>query len=428
MKVTSASPSIVSLVVSSLLATSLQMTSVSAKRCKPKYSSSASAAASSPSSAYGNVSSGSVDTLVSPSVPSSSVTSSSSYSSSSSYAAAPPASASSAPSVAAAYSAPLPSSSSSSNSSTANGGTGSETPLAGALLSPQQMTAFVATSGTKFTLNNRPFYWSGANQYNLFYINTADVDAFFADAVKTKSAVVRTWAFADGKSGTGLYTKNTAANNGMPIYFQDAASGGAQTFNDDAKTGLGRLDYVVESARKHGIKLILCMTNNWDAFGGIDFYVDRFASSQKTHSSFFTDPKVIDAYQNYLKHVMTRKNTLSGQVYAQDPTILGWELVNEARCVGSGQFPVDPNCKPATITAWIDKVSTYIKTSIHPKQLLGTGSEGFFNQDASVPFADSYVANGETGIDFTKNGMLPHIDMLGVHSYMMHWGVPNGTF
>ena len=168
------------------------------------------------------------------------------------------------------------------------------------------------------------------------------------------------------------------------------------------------------------------MTNNWDAFGGIDFYVDRFASSQKTHSSFFTDPKVIDAYQNYLKHVMTRKNTLSGQVYGQDPTILGWELVNEARCVGSGQFPVDPNCKPATITAWIDKVSTYIKTSIQPKQLLGTGSEGFFNQDATVPLAASYVANGETGIDFTKNGMLPHIDMLGVHSYMMHWGVPNG--
>ncbi|KAJ0700009.1 putative mannan endo-1,4-beta-mannosidase [Helianthus annuus] len=45
------------------------------------------------------------------------------------------------------------------------------------------------------------------------------------------------------------------------------------------------------------------------------------------------DPSIRLYFKNYVKTILTRKNTITGVVYRDDPTIFGWELINEPRCI-----------------------------------------------------------------------------------------------
>jgi mannan endo-1,4-beta-mannosidase len=283
------------------------------------------------------------------------------------------------------------------------------------------MNSFVTTQGMQFMLNGKPFYWGGANNYYLFYADQRDVDAVFRDAAALRIPVIRTWAFSDGESGIA---SSNAQNNGRKVWFQELVNGRIE-FNDSTETGLGRLDYVLEAAKKHGVKLIMTLTNNWNDFGGADWYVDRIGEGTKSHSSFFSNEAIKQQYKNYVRHIMNRVNSISNVKYGDDPTILGWELINEARCVGSqkdGRFQRDSSCGTSTLTRWVDEMSTFIK-SINTKQLVGVGAEGFFNNRPQIKTAFTSITDGSEGYDFDETAALKNVDMLDLHSYMMHWGV-----
>ena len=51
-----------------------------------------------------------------------------------------------------------------------------------------------------------------------------------------------------------------------------------------------------------------------------------------TADDFFNTTVVKGYYKNHVKTVLTRVNTVTGVAYRDDPTILGWELMNEPRC------------------------------------------------------------------------------------------------
>lgn len=36
--------------------------------------------------------------------------------------------------------------------------------------------------------------------------------------------------------------------------------------------------------------------------------------------------------QDYVRFILSRRNTRNGLLYSEDPTILAWDLVNEPRC------------------------------------------------------------------------------------------------
>lgn len=64
------------------------------------------------------------------------------------------------------------------------------------------------------------------------------------------------------------------------------------------------LDYVLVEARKHGIRLILSLANNLNAYGGKAQYV-RWAKEDginvSSSDSFFSDPIIKGYYRNYVK-------------------------------------------------------------------------------------------------------------------------------
>ena len=50
------------------------------------------------------------------------------------------------------------------------------------------------------------------------------------------------------------------------------------------------------------------------------------------HALFFTDADAKRIYKENVKFAVTRKNSVNGRVYKDDPTIFAWGLLNEPRC------------------------------------------------------------------------------------------------
>lgn len=41
-----------------------------------------------------------------------------------------------------------------------------------------------------------------------------------------------------------------------------------------------------------------------------------------------------DAFKNYVKAILTRRNSITGVLYKDDPTIMAWDLANEPWVLG----------------------------------------------------------------------------------------------
>lgn len=254
---------------------------------------------------------------------------------------------------------------------------------------------FITTKGVQFMLNGSPFYANGFNAYWLMYFATDPstrnkVSSVFQEARDHGLTLARTWAFNDAQDRALQYSPGSYSE---------------QTFQG--------LDFVISEAKKYGIKLVLSLVNNYDSFGGKKQYVNWARSEGQSVSSdddFFTNSVVKSYYKNHIKTVLTRRNTITGVAYKDEPTIMAWELMNEPRCTS------DPSGR--TIQAWITEMAAYLK-SIDSNHLLEAGLEGFYGQGSSQK--QQYNPNFQIGTDFIANNQIPGIDFATVHSYPDQW-------
>jgi len=65
-----------------------------------------------------------------------------------------------------------------------------------------------------------------------------------------------------------------------------------------------------------------------------------------------TDASVQKHFEDFIKSIITRKNTINGRIYRDDPTIMAWDIINE---------PGVEIFTPAELNMWLSKVSAYIK-------------------------------------------------------------------
>ncbi|KAL0349526.1 UNVERIFIED_CONTAM: Mannan endo-1,4-beta-mannosidase 7 [Sesamum radiatum] len=255
---------------------------------------------------------------------------------------------------------------------------------------------FIRTRGIHFFLNGTPFYANGFNAYWLMYLASdpsqrPKVSAAFRQAAAHGLTVARTWAFSDGGY--------------RPLQYSPGS------YNEQMFKGL---DFVVAEARRHGIKLILSLANNYDSFGGKQQYVNWARSRGQYLTSdddFFRNSVVKGFYKNHIRTVLNRYNTITGVVYKNDPTIMAWELMNEPRCTS------DPSGR--TIQAWIMEMASYMK-SIDRNHLLEIGLEGFYGQSSSN-WRTNLNPGFNIGTDFIANNRIPAIDFATVHSYPDQW-------
>jgi len=82
------------------------------------------------------------------------------------------------------------------------------------------------------------------------------------------------------------------------------------------------LDYVLDEARKAGVKLILAFTSNWTPTGGLPEFVKW--AGLTSQPDFYTNPKAKQLYKDTVKTILTRTNSINGRVYRDDPVIMAW--------------------------------------------------------------------------------------------------------
>jgi len=280
-----------------------------------------------------------------------------------------------------------------------------EPPVASPAQPPDE---FVRAEGTGFVLNGQPFYAPGTNSYYLLTYGAGDsrsgeegyqgprayVDEILTDAANMNLKVVRTWAFCDGADQwNALQT--------APGEYDERVFRG--------------LDYVVYKAGELGLRLILPFVNTLDDYGGMAQYVAwdaEYASYPDDvateHNDFYTDADIRRWYKQFVSAILNRRNTFTGVLYKDDPTIFAWELANEPRAAGDRSGDI--------LQAWLVEMAAYVK-SIDSNHMLAIGSEGLYSR----PRTDDWMFDGSTGQDFIRNHQVEGIDFATVHLYPDEW-------
>ena len=284
----------------------------------------------------------------------------------------------------------------------------------------------VRTHKTDFSTGGRPFRYVGWNEYELFtrtdtttthVDETIDgqvipvgtnltwqyqIDKEMLEAQKHHLTVLRTWAFDENNEAQA---------------FQNPIG----TYNENT---FKKLDYIVDSAKRHGIRVILTLANYWGDYGGINAYTSQLGLPSKL--LFYTDATARAQYEAYVAHLVNRVNTVTGVAYKKDPTVFSWELMNEPR----DSCADDPNycdASGATLANWVKQEAAYIH-GLDKNHMVDAGFEGHgLVQTPSGPYQwagttegggnDPYVAQAVKGIDF-----------LSFHPYPNEWWMQPFTY
>jgi len=140
------------------------------------------------------------------------------------------------------------------------------------------------------------------------------------------------------------------------------------------------LDEVLAAANRTGVRLIIPLVDNWPWMGGRAEYA-RFRSKPK--DDFWADPQLIADFEQTIRFILTRTNTITGVRYCDDKAVLCWETGNE--------IP-----SPA---AWTRAIAGYIK-SLDTNHLVMDGFNTSVLRDESleIPAVDIVTTHHYPGV------------------------------
>jgi len=302
---------------------------------------------------------------------------------------------------------------------------------------------FVTTAGTAFMHQCRPFYVSGFNAHDLLPKAMADVRTHRMVSGRSGRALIASM-FANATRSYGLNTVRLFAGTTDPAH--RVLDGKGTYANEDA---LVALDFILDTARASGLKVILSLLDNWKAGGGVDEVVDWSPTAPKRthrrkkdgagdfdggalsasarayeaarHALFFSDPGSRDIYRRWAGILLSRTNSLNGRRYGEDPTILAWNLLNEPRC----ETGVVPECA-AALPAWVEEMAALVKAGT--RSLVTIGEEGFFGGADPRNASNPGDWGPGTGQDFGRDHGLGGVDFATVHLWPDNWDKETGSW
>lgn len=261
-----------------------------------------------------------------------------------------------------------------------------------------QSNSFVQTRGGRFVIAGRPFRFVGANVSVMY----RDEDrALMPETLRQASLagirVVRVWASGEGGPGDiGPLADFADWPRTHPLRWAPGK------WNEEA---LVHLDNVIAEAARNNILVQLCLANWWRDTGGVTQYLRwagindaadakfPFGINPERAMLFYTNDETRRLYREHLEKIATRRNTVTGVLYRDDPNIFGWELMNEAQAVTS---------RWAERRAWLAEMSTHLR-SLDPNHIIAPGDWGY--------------RTASERREWLKDHQLPNIDYCDVHNY-----------
>jgi len=174
------------------------------------------------------------------------------------------------------------------------------------------------------------------------------------------------------------------------------------------------LDYLLVEMKKRDMLAVLYLNNNWIWSGGMAQYLKWNGYGDIPNP--FTPESSWNDYMNYTKQfhqcvgckkafsahiekVITRTNSISGDKYINDASIMSWQVANEPRVFAKDNV--------VHFQAWINEVVKQIN-ELAPNQLISTGSEGSAGSVEDISVYEQIHAN-------------PSIDYLTMHVWPKNW-------
>ncbi len=258
--------------------------------------------------------------------------------------------------------------------------------------------AFVRRRGSRFVVNGKPFRFIGANAALMYRDEDRErMPETLRQAAQAGIKVVRVWAFGEGGPND---VKPMADFADWPRNHSFRFAPGQ--WNEDAFV---HLDKVIAEAAKNKVHVQLCLTNWWRDTGGVTQYLRwagindaaddgfPFGINNEKAILFYSNPEARRLYREHLEKLATRRNTITGVVYRDDPSIFGWELMNEAQVI-TGRW--------GERRAWFAEMSAYLK-SLDSNHMIAPGAWG-------------YRSSSERR-EWLADHAIPNIDYCDVHNY-----------
>jgi endo-1,4-beta-mannosidase len=206
---------------------------------------------------------------------------------------------------------------------------------------PSAPAGFVVRSGTSLFLDGRPFRFTGLNIYNANSLWTCayplgegpDLDASL-DAIGPGQTVFRAF------------------------FFQRMAT-------TKGKRDWRAFDHTLAVAKAHRERVIVTLTNQW---GVCEEPLPGYKTEAWYQSGYKSrlDTSVPSGYRDWVAEVVSR--------YRSDPTVLAWQLVNEAEDSATDKGPCTSTA-PASLKAFAADMGQFVK-SIDANHLISLGTMG----------------------------------------------------
>jgi mannan endo-1,4-beta-mannosidase len=233
---------------------------------------------------------------------------------------------------------------------------------------------FVATDGARFVIDNQPFRFVGANVALMYREEDRKrMPETLREAAGLGIRVLRVWAYGEGGEDSPIKSLGGDREDWPRQHpFRRAPN----EWNEEAFV---HLDQVLVEARRNNLRVQLCLVNWWRDTGGVTQYLHwagikdaadaryPYGINPERAMLFYTNEETRRLYREHVERIVTRRNSVSGTLYRDDPTIMSYELMNEAQAV-AGRWHERRQ--------WVSEMSAYIK-SLDPHHLVTSGTWGF---------------------------------------------------
>lgn len=232
---------------------------------------------------------------------------------------------------------------------------------------------FVTVDGARFLRHGKPYYFAGANFW---------YGAYLGSTPEGRVRLVKELDLLKQLGITNLRVLAAAEQTVLSMAVSPAFQLTPGQYNPTLLTGL---DVLLDEMAKRDMVAVLYLNNFWQWSGGMAQYMAWLTGEppldpdvtgdwngfMQNSARFYRSDQAQLWYQDYIRILITRTNSVNGRVYAEDPTIMSWQLANEPR-PGSDRDgrPYFPQYKD-----WIATTARFIK-SLDARHLVSTGSEG----------------------------------------------------